>query len=142
LGTGTAQPIGVHMTRLHIPNIFMDTDLWSGMITDLTRSKFPPTDIVKLDTNEYKINMAVAGYHKDEIQVLQEKRILTVYGESQNNKDTNYVMHGISKGNFNRKFPLADNIVVGNVSMKDGMLVIGLSREVPDKDKPQEFDIK
>ena len=120
----------------------MDTDLWSGMITDLTRSKFPPTDIVKLDANEYKINMAVAGYHKEEIQVRQEKRVLTVYGESQNNKDTNYVMHGISKGSFNRKFPLADNIVVGNVSMKDGMLVIGLSREVPDKDKPQEFDIK
>jgi molecular chaperone IbpA len=142
LGTGTAQPIGVHMTRLHFPNVFMDTDLWSGMLQDLSRTKFPPTDIVRIDTNEYKINMAIAGYRNDDIRVSQDKRVLTVEGYgSEKKEDANYVMNGITKGKFLRHFPLADHIVVGKVELTDGMLVIGLSREVPDKDKPKEFDI-
>ena len=129
------------MTRLHFPNIFVDADLWRGMISDLSQTKFPPTDVVRIDEDEYTINMALAGYNRDDIYVHQGKGVLTVEGEAPKNKDTNYVMHGIAKGHFRRDFPLEEHIRVVGVKLEDGMLIIGLSREVPEKDKPQEFEI-
>jgi len=120
----------------------MDTDLWSNMLSELSRNNFPPTDIRKLDNHKFVIQMSLAGYDKDNINVSQEKQVLTVDGSCEENEDTSYLMRGISKRSFQRMFPLADNIEVGGVEMKDGMLSIGLVRNVPENEKPKTFEIK
>jgi molecular chaperone IbpA len=130
------------MTRLHFPNILMDTDLWSNMLSELSRNNFPPTDIKKLDDDKFIIQMSLAGYSKNNINVSQEKQVLVVEGSYDENEDTSYLMRGISKRAFKRMFPLADNIEVGGVEMNDGMLSVGLIRNVPDNEKPKTFDIK
>lgn len=120
----------------------MDTDLWSNMLSELSRNNFPPTDIKKLDDDKFIIQMSLAGYSKNNINVSQEKQVLVVEGSYDENEDTSYLMRGISKRAFKRMFPLADNIEVGGVEMNDGMLSVGLIRNVPDNEKPKTFDIK
>ena len=130
------------MNRISFPNILVDTDIWSNMLTELSREKFPPTDIIKHGDNTFSIQMPLAGYKKDNINVSQERSVLTVEGEYKGNKDTQYLMHGITKRKFSRLFPLAEHIEVKDVEMEDGMLKINLFRDLPEDEKPKEFDIK
>jgi molecular chaperone IbpA len=130
------------MNRINFPNILMDTDIWSNMLTELSREKFPPTDIIKNGDNTFSIQMPLAGYKKEDITVSQEKSVLTVEGEYKGDKSIKYLMHGITKRKFSRLFPLAEHIEVKDVEMEDGMLKINLFRDLPEDEKPKEFDIK
>ena len=130
------------MNRINFPNILMDTDIWSNMLTELSREKFPPTDIIKNGDNKFSIQMPLAGYKKEDITVSQEKSVLTVEGEYKGDKSIKYLMHGITKRKFSRLFPLAEHIEVKDVEMEDGMLKINLFRDLPEDEKPKEFDIK
>ena len=130
------------MNRISFPNILMDTDVWSNMLTELSREKFPPTDIIKNGDNTFSIQMPLAGYKKEDITVSQEKSVLTVEGEYKGDKSIKYLMHGITKRKFSRLFPLAEHIEVKDVEMEDGMLKINLFRDLPEDEKPQEFDIR
>ena len=128
-------------TRISFPNILVDTDIWSGMLTELSREKFPHTDIIKCEDNTFSIQMSLAGYKKDNINVVLEKSILTVEGECKGDEETKYLMHGITKRRFSRVFPLAEHIEVKDVEMKDGMLKINLFKNLPENEKPKEFYI-
>ena len=128
-------------TRISFPNILVDTDIWSGMLTELSREKFPHTDIIKCEDNTFSIQMSLAGYKKDNINVVLEKSILTVEGECKDDEETQYLMHGITKRRFSRVFPLAEHIEVKDVEMKDGMLKINLFKNLPENEKPKEFYI-
>ena len=130
------------MNRINFPNILMDTDIWSNMLTELSREKFPPTDIIKNGDNTFSIQMPLAGYKKEDITVSQEKSVLTVEGEYKGDKSIKYLMHGITKRKFSRLFPLAEHIEVKDVEMEDGMLKINLFRDLPEDEKPKEFNIK
>ena len=130
------------MNRINFPNILMDTDIWSNMLTELSREKFPPTDIIRYGDNKFSIQMPLAGYKKEDITVSQEKSVLTVEGEYKGDKSIKYLMHGITKRKFSRLFPLAEHIEVKDVEMEDGMLKINLFRDLPEDEKPKEFDIK
>ena len=130
------------MNRINFPNILMDTDIRSNMLTELSREKFPPTDIIKNGDNTFSIQMPLAGYKKEDITVSQEKSVLTVEGEYKGDKSIKYLMHGITKRKFSRLFPLAEHIEVKDVEMEDGMLKINLFRDLPEDEKPKEFDIK
>lgn len=130
------------MTRLHFPNFLMDTDIWTGMLADLARGKFPHTDIIKLKENKFLIQMSLAGYNKEDISVSQERQVLTVEGKCRVKEDVTYLMHGISKKNFIRNFPLAENIDVEDANMREGVLSIGLVRNIPENEQLKEFDIK
>jgi len=128
-------------TRISFPNILVDTDIWSGMLTELSREKFPHTDIIKCEDNTFSIQMSLAGYEKENINVVLEKSILTVEGECKGDEETQYLMHGITKRRFSRVFPLAEHIEVKDVEMKDGMLKINLFKDIPENEKPKEFYI-
>ena len=128
--------------RLSYPNILANAQYMNDMITDLSREKFPHTDILRTDEHSYTIVMSLAGYVKENISVNVEKRILTVEGEWKDAPTENdYVMHGISKRKFKRMFPLADHIEVDGVEMDNGLLYIDLLRSVPEKDQLKEFEI-
>jgi len=129
-------------TRISFPNILIDTDIWNNMLTELSREKFPHTDIIKCKDNVFSIQMSLAGYKKENINVVLEKSILTVEGEYKGAEEAQYLMHGITKRKFSRVFPLAEHIEVKDVSMKDGMLSINLFKDLPENDKPRKFSIK
>jgi molecular chaperone IbpA len=105
-------------------------------------SNYPPYNIVKIDEENFQIEMAVAGFNKKEISISKEKEVLIVMGEQKDQGNAREFVHqGLSSRNFTRKFTLADDIVVKGADMKDGILSVSLERVIPEEDKPKEIKI-
>ena len=103
---------------------------------------FPPHNIIKLDDNRYVVELAIAGFTKDEIEISVEEGNLMVKGEKKD-KDTNinYVHRGIGTRSFTKTFTVADTIEVRGAEFKDGILRIGLENIIPDHKKPRKVEI-
>ena len=103
---------------------------------------FPPYNIVKESDTSFFIEMAVAGLSKDDIEVEYAQGEITVRSTYDNAGESGELIHrGISKKKFNRKFTLADDIVVNSAALKNGMLTIELERIIPEEKKPRLIDI-
>ena len=105
---------------------------------------YPPYNISKVDDNNYIIEMALAGFNKDDIEVELADSELTVRTKKRedSNKDVNLIHQGISHRSFNRKFTLSEEILVKNAEMKNGMLIIKLEKFIPENKKPKLINIK
>ena len=107
-----------------------------------TSSGFPPYNIRKEGEFSYVIDMALAGFSKNDIEVEVADGLLTVRSIKENDEDDSNIYRGISYRKFNRKFTLADDIVVNDASLENGMLVISLERVIPEEKKPRKIEIK
>ena len=107
-------------------------------------SSYPPYNISKVDDNNYIIEMALAGFNKDDIEIELADSELTVRSKKRENssKDVNLIHQGISHRSFNRRFTLSEEILVKNAEMKDGMLIIKLQKFIPENKKPKLINIK
>ena len=105
-------------------------------------SGFPPYNIRKGGDYNFAIEMALAGFSKDDIEIEVEDGLLTVRSIKENDENDNPQYRGISYRKFNRKFTLADDIVVNDASLENGMLEINLERIVPDAKKPRLITVK
>ncbi len=107
-------------------------------------SNYPPYNIVKIDAENFSVEVAVAGFGKEDISITKEKEVLLIEGNKKDNlnEDTEYVHRGLSGRTFSRKFTLADDIEVKGADMKDGILSVSLERIIPEEDKPVEIKIK
>jgi molecular chaperone IbpA len=104
---------------------------------------YPPYNIVKYDTNQYGLEIAVAGFEIEEIDIGVEGNNLTISGEKSHKEDdvTTYIYKGISTRSFKRTIPLGEHIVVKDALIKNGMLTIKLERELPESLKPRKIAI-
>ena len=119
--------------------------LWDYATHQAESSGFPPYNIQKTEDYKFVIEMALAGFDKKDISVEVADGVLTI--KSIKDKDTGatdeYTLYkGISKRNFTRKFTLADDIVVNDAKLENGMLTIYLERIVPEEKKPRLITIK
>ena len=109
------------------------------------QENYPPFDLIKLGDNDYRIELAVAGFKPDEIDITAQQNVLVVSGrkkeESEDGKGNNYIYRGIATRSFERRFALADHIQVKGADMKDGLLAIELVREIPEAMKPKKINI-
>jgi molecular chaperone IbpA len=103
---------------------------------------YPPYNIVKHDAENFSVELAVAGFSKDEISITKEKEVLKISGKKEEQDEKNFVHNGLSSRAFTRNFTLADDIVVKGADMKDGILNVSLERIIPEEDKPVEIKIK
>lgn len=87
--------------------------------------KYPPHNIVDVGENNFIIEMAIAGFSKDEVTIKLKHNVLSIIGEKSSD-DKNYIHKGISTKSFQRQFALAENVTVENADVKDGMLIINL----------------
>ena len=109
-----------------------------------TQENYPPFDLIKLGDNEYRIELAVAGFKPDEIDITAQQNVLIVTGrktDEAEQKGSDYIYRGIANRSFERRFALADHIQVRGADMKDGMLAIELRREIPESMKPKKISI-
>ena len=107
------------------------------------QTSYPPYNINKIDDLNYQVEMALAGFGKDDIEIKYADNQLTIKSVDSDDKDEKDVIHrGISKRNFSRSFTLADDVVVNGAELKDGMLMVELEKIVPDSKKPRTIDIK
>ena len=106
---------------------------------------YPPYNISKVDENNYLIEMALAGFRKEDIEIELSDGELSIKSKESRNKNTDkmeLVHQGISNRSFIRKFTLSDEILVKNAEMRDGMLKIKLEKFIPDHKKPKSILIK
>ena len=104
-------------------------------------STYPPYNITKESEVKYIIEMAVAGFSEDMLDVSVKECILTVEGKIDNSSEKEYIHKGIAARAFTREFTLADTIVVRDASLRDGMLRIVLENVIPEEKKPQKIVI-
>ena len=103
---------------------------------------YPPYNLVKESEVKWRIEMALAGWDKDEIEVSTETNVLLVRSKAAKAKgEEEYLHRGVSTRTFARGFNLSDDVELGEVKFKDGMLTIQLSKIIPDHQKLKVYDI-
>ncbi len=102
----------------------------------------PPYDIVKTGEDDYRIEMAVAGFTEDELTITQEQNMLMVAGQKPGeDHGGQYLQRGIAARSFQRRFELADHVKVVGASLVNGLLTISLQRDIPEEMKPRRIAI-
>ena len=113
--------------------------------TERHNSNYPPYNIHKINESEYKIEVALAGYSKDDIELELKDSTLTVRNKQKEkivNENTNGMIHkGISTRQFERVFTISEDIKVKNAELKDGLLNIDLDRIIPEEKKARLISI-
>jgi len=104
-------------------------------------TNYPPYNIVKHDAENFSVELAVAGFDKEDISITKEKEVLLIEGSVDKGDELEYVHKGLASRSFKRSFTLADDLVVKGASMDKGILSVNLERIVPEEDKPQEIKI-
>ena len=105
-------------------------------------SGYPPYNIERTDENAYRVEIAVAGFRPEELNIEVKENLLTVTGRKVANDEPRRFLHrGLAERNFERKFQLADYVVVTEAALADGLLSIALKRELPEALKPRRIDI-
>lgn len=108
---------------------------------DRDESGYPPYNIEKAGEDAYRIVMALAGFSKDDIEIVTENNRLTIRGALKDKGDNTYLHQGIAQRSFQRVFDLADYIVVSGATMENGLLLVDLKRELPEALKPRTIQI-
>ena len=108
---------------------------------NVSSTGFPPYNIRKEGDYHYVIEMALAGFSKEDIEVEVADGTLSVRSDKKDDAADN-LYRGISFRKFNRKFTLSDDIVVNDAALDNGMLTINLERIVPEEKKPRLIEVK
>lgn len=103
---------------------------------------YPPYNVRKINDNEFMIEVSVAGFSKDEVEITLENGYLSVSGEKKNKpSEYEYLYKGISSRTFIRNYAIAETIEVKNASIMDGILYILLENIIPEDKKPRKISI-
>lgn len=143
------------MTLTLFPQSFKDLDKFfvgfddqfnrlARMHDDLTKNipNYPPYNIKKTGDNTYVVEMAVAGFAKQDIEIELADGKMVVRGNVQSDDtEDNFVFRGIASRNFTRTFALEDQIEVQNAEMMNGMLKVFLERIIPEHKKPKKIEV-
>lgn len=108
---------------------------------------YPPYNIVKTGANEYNVEVALAGFSRDDVSVEFAEGILTIKSKdrTESNKkdeDGNIIHKGISKRYFSKSFTVSDDVEIKGAELKDGLLTVSMERIVPESKKARVIEIK
>jgi molecular chaperone IbpA len=137
------------MTQFDLSPLFRSTigfDRMARMLDAMERRAepdgYPPYNIEKTGEDAYRISMAVAGFGDDDIDVTVEDNRLTIKGKAApDGEGVRYLHRGIGRRAFERRFELADHILVTGASLDNGLLHVDLVREIPEAMKPRQIKI-
>ena len=102
--------------------------------------QYPPHNIVKVDESRYLIELAVAGFSREELDVIVKDRSLRVVGKHEN-RGRDYIHRGISTKRFEKNFRLSEYVQVNGADLTDGILAIELEVVVPEEMRPRTIEI-
>ncbi len=128
-------------TALGFENAFAALDNAAHLIT-ASQTAFPPVNVIKTDEYNFIVELAIAGYKLDEIEITTERNSLKVTGKKAEEDDRVYLVKGIAGRKFSRQFVLSDTVVVRDANLADGVLSIHLENVIPEEKKPRKIEIK
>ena len=124
-------------------------DLMDAALRADQGSSYPPYDIVREDEDHYRIDMAVAGFRQQDLNVTVQENQLTVSGAapreergSDEEAGETWLHRGIARRAFERNFRLAEHVQVRGASLRDGLLTIRLERVIPESSRPRMVEIE
>lgn len=103
---------------------------------------YPPYNIVKVDDNKYVIELAVAGFGKQDIEIELKENTLAISGKIKTDAETDYLYKGIADRAFTRTFSLADTVEIKNAQLMNGMLKVWLENIIPEHKKPRRIEVE
>ena len=121
-------------------NIFNELERLVDGTTPTRNTSFPPHNIIKLDDNKYVVEMAVAGFGQDEVDVEIHDGTLIVKGEKKDQTEVDYLYRGIATRSFTKSIRLSESIEVRGAQFKDGILRIALENIIPEHKKPRKVE--
>jgi molecular chaperone IbpA len=110
--------------------------------TEIFSTNYPPHNLIKINDDSYLIELAVAGFSKEEIDVSLHGNQLDVHGLKLDEEESSFVHKGIASRSFRKFFALGEYMEVTGASLKDGLLQITIDRIVPEDKKPKHIKIK
>ena len=106
-----------------------------------SHTNYPPYNLVKESNVDFRLEIALAGYKREDIEVTTEWNKLFVEAKKTGDTDDEYLHQGLAKRAFTRTWTLSDDVVVGDVSYVDGLLTIKLNRVIPEHQKKKVYEI-
>ena len=103
--------------------------------TDSASVNYPPYNIVVVDENTQQLEIALAGFTREEIEVAVERNVLTVKTNKEGSDSREYTYKGLARRTFARNWQLSDDAVVENVIYKDGLLTLDIRKEIPEEQR-------
>ena len=121
------------MDKISKHGIGMDDYLDRFFSSDFPQSNYPPYNLVQLNNHESKLEIALAGFKKDELKVYTEFGKLFVEGRKEESKDDGTFVHkGLAQRSFERVWTITDDTEIGSVKFEDGLLTVELKKIVPE----------
>jgi molecular chaperone IbpA len=102
---------------------------------------YPPYNILKINERDYAIEIAVAGFKQDELDITATGNKLTVIGKTKDQQTGEYLHKGIANRDFSHEFTLAETVVVRSADIQNGLLVIKLENVIPEEKLPRKIMI-
>ena len=119
-------------------------DVFKSLETLSTRPiNYPPYDFIQKDSSTYEVHVALAGFERDEIKVYSESGILYIASElKERDTKVKYLHQGIAKRAFSHEIILGEELLVEDIpQFKNGLLVIVLKKDIPERHKRKDYDI-
>jgi molecular chaperone IbpA len=111
-------------------------------LPDASTNSYPPYNIEKLSAEDYRITMAVAGFRAEDIELVVKENTLVISGKLTTETSQGETLYrGIGARAFERRFVLADHMVVDGASLENGLLHVALKRVIPESLKPRRISI-
>lgn len=130
---------GIHQYSVGMDDIFYRLEAYGG-----NNTSYPPYNLIREDSAKWKLEMALAGWDKESIEVTTENNILTVRSKDNADKEVGgeYVHRGVATRSFTRGFTLSDDVEISKVEFSNGMLTVHMSKIVPDHMKKRTYSIE
>ena len=135
-------PAALNRALIGFDRIFNDME---RRFANSAQTNYPPYNVIQTDENSYEIEVAVAGFKKEEIFIEVDQNQLTIKGKSATPNEAvsrQYLHRGLSSRDFERAFTLAEHMEVGEAEMTDGILRVKITRVIPEALKPRLIAIK
>jgi len=134
--------------NLNVPrSLFVGFD---GLFEDLERihnsartgtDNYPPHNIVRVDEENFIIELAVAGFAEGDLSIEVKDGILNISGATGDDSERDYAYKGISSRKFEKSFRLSEFVVIDGADLKDGILVVNARVEIPEEQRPRKIEI-
>lgn len=136
------------------PLLYLSLNQLFNSLNEMANTKkaisYPPTDLIRVADNHYRLQMAVAGFSKEDIQLTlvpnedprDDREVLIIEGKlSAVDDKVDYIQHGIARRAFKHKVMLDFHSKVDTINLKDGMLTVDFKVELPEAKKPRTLEI-
>ena len=121
-------------------DIFDQLSSMSKYVNDIPN--YPPYNIKKVGKDKYQLDMALAGFTKEDVKVETGDNVLTISASSSDKEDDSFVHKGIARRAFKRQWTLAEHLEVQDAKLKDGVLTVDMKLNLPEEKKPRTIKIK